>query len=300
MTFKRMALLVLLIAALVGGVWYYGVKKDDVTVIIASKDFTENILVSEIYAQALEAEGFKVERKQALGGTAVIHAAMQAGEVNFYPEYTSTALVTVLKEAPEFNAQESYSKVKSAYKEKFGFVLLNMTDVSNSQGMAITKTAADKYKVKTLTDLSKAAPHLKLAATPEFEERSDGLAGLKKRLGGFKFASVKVFDKGIKYEVLRKGEADVNVCFTTDANLSKGDIIAIKDDISFWPPYMLVPVVRGDLLDREPDIAEVINSVSEMLDSETMRKLNAQVDIDKREYKEVASSFLADRAPTSN
>lgn len=290
-----MALLVLLIAALVGGVIHYGIKKEDTTIIVASKDFTENILVSEIYAQALEADGFKVERKQALGGTAIIHAAMQSGEVNFYPEYTSTALVTVLKEAPEFNPQESYAKVKSRYKEQFGFVLLDMTNVSNSQGMAITRKASEKYKVRTLTDLSKAAPSLRLAATPEFEERSDGLAGLKKKLGGFKFASVKVFDKGIKYEVLRKGEADVNVCFTTDANLSKGDILAIEDDISFWPPYILVPVVRGDLLEKEPEIAKVVNSVSELLDSETMRKLNAQVDIDKREYKEVAASFLADK-----
>ena len=299
MTFKRMSLLVLLIAAMVAGIWYYGVEREESPIIIASKDFTESILVSEIYAQALEAEGFKVERKQALGGTAVIHAAMLAGEVNFYPEYTSTALVTVLKEVPEFNTHESYTRVKSAYKEKFNFTLLNMTNVSNSQGMAITKKAADKYKVRTLTDLSKAAPHLRLAATPEFEERTDGLAGLKRSLGGFNFASVKVFDKGIKYEVLRKGEADVNVCFTTDANLSKGDIVAIEDDISFWPPYILVPVIRSELLKRDPDIEEVVNSVSSLLDSSTMRALNAQVDIDKREYKEVAASFLADKGSTN-
>lgn len=226
------ALALLLVAAmLLGGC---GSKED--TVIVGSKDFTESILVSEMYAQLLEANGFKVERKQALGGTPIIHEAMLAGELHLYPEYTSTGISMVLKEDNEFDPQLAYDKVKSGYAEQFDFVWLDMSDVNNSQGMAITKDAADSYGVRTLTELSQQAPNLRLCATAEFEEREDGLAGLKERLGGFDFQSVRVYDKGLKYQILREGDADVNVCFTTDADLSKGDIVAIEDDIQFWPP----------------------------------------------------------------
>ena len=266
----------------------------DAKIVIGSKDFTESILISEIFAQALEDAGFKVERKQALGGTPIIQAAMLAGQLDLYPEYTSTSLAMVLKEPAEFDPARAYEKVKKGYEENFGFALLDMAKLNNSQGMAITKEAADKYGVATLTDLSKAAPNLRLCSTPEFEDRDDGLAGLKKRLGGFDFKSVRVFDKGIKYEVLRQGEADVNVCFTTDAHLSKGDIVAIRDDISFWPPYNLVPVVRGETLKNSPKIADILNPVVAKLDNATMQKLNAQVDLEQKEYRDVAASFLKD------
>lgn len=271
-----------------------GVKATTV-VTVASKDFTENILVSEIYAQILEAEGYTVRRKRALGGTPIIHAAMLANEVNLYPEYTSTALLTVLKQGPEFSLTIAYDKAKKGYEENFDLIMLNMTAVNNSQGMAITKTAAERYNVRTLTDLSRAAPNLRLCATPEFEEREDGLAGLKAHVGGFDFKSIKVFGKGLKYEVLRNGEADVNVCFMTDANLSQGDIIPVVDDVSFWPPYNLVPVARKDLLEKNPKIVQVINSVSDLLDTDVMRRLNAEVDLKHREYKEVAAEFLREK-----
>lgn len=286
------AMLVLLVCLVAFGAFAADGKPK---VVVGSKDFTESILISEIFAQALEARGFTVDRKQALGGTAIIQAAMKAGQVNLYPEYTSTALITVLGEAPEFDPAAAYEKVKKGYAERFDFVLLDMAALNNSQGLAITKEAADKYGVKTLTDLSQAAPNLRLCATPEFEERDDGLAGLKKRLGGFAFASVKVFDKGIKYEVLRKGQADVNVCFTTDAHLSKGDIVAVQDDIAFWPPYNLAPIVRGDVLKAAPEIAETINPIVAALDSATMQKLNAAVDLEQKEYREVAAAFLKEK-----
>jgi osmoprotectant transport system substrate-binding protein len=277
---------------------FFGIARAEaaaVTVKIGSKDFTESILISEIFAQALEANGFTVERKQALGGTAIIQAAMQSGELDLYPEYTSTALITVLKEPADFDPKSAYDKVKKGYGEKFGLVLLDMAPLNNSQGLAITKEAAEKYGVADLTGLSKAAPELRMCATPEFEERDDGLAGLKKRLGGFDFKSVRVFDKGIKYEVLRRGEADVNVCFTTDAHLAKGDIVAVADDISFWPPYNMVPIVRGNKLDAAPEIAEIINPISASLDSATMQALNARVDLDGKEYRETAEAFLRER-----
>ena len=292
---KKVIVVLVLVVIAIAGFAAVTQKGNEAKLTVGSKDFTESILMCEMYAQALEAEGFAVERKQALGGTPIIMAAMEAGELDLYPEYTSTGIAIVLKESPEFHPDVAYEKVKTGFKEKYNMVWLDMSRVNNSQGMAITKSSAEQYGVKTLTDLSKAAPHLRLCSTAEFEEREDGLAGLKKRLGGFDFASIKVFDKGIKYEVLRKGEADVNICFTTDAALSKGDIVALEDDIHFWPPYNLAPVVRGEALEQSPKIAEILNKVSSVLDTPTMQNLNAQVDIDQKEYKEVAAAFLREK-----
>lgn len=292
---KKWIVVLGLALVLVAGFVVFRQKESGEKIGIGSKDFTENILVSEIYAQALEANGFTVERKQALGGTPIIMAAMQAGEIDLYPEYTSTGIAMVLKESPEFDAAAAYEKVKRGFEENYDLIWLDMSEVNNSQSMGITKTASLQYGVTTLTDLSEAAPNLRLCATAEFEERPDGLAGLKERLGGFDFASVRVFDKGIKYEVLLRGEADVNVCFTTDAMLSKGDIIAIKDDVNFWPPYNLAPVIRGAALEKSPKIAEVLNKISAVLNTETMQRLNAQVDLDQKEYKEVAAAFIKEK-----
>lgn len=261
-------------------------------IIVGSKDFTENILLSEIFAQALERAGYTVDRRQALGATPVIHAAMTSGQLDIFPEYTSTCIAMVLKEPAIYDRQAAYDRAASRYEELFDLTLLKMTDVNNSQGLAITRTSAEKHGIKTLSDLAKAAPELRLCSTAEFEDREDGLAGLKKRFGAFDFASVKVFDKGIKYEVLRRGEADVNVCFTTDSALSVGDVVAIEDDINFWPPYCVVPVVRGEVLREHPDIADVIDKTTAKLDNASMSSLNAAVDIDGRDYKDVAAEYL--------
>lgn len=293
---RRTLLPVLILCIAIAGYIYLknGVKAATV-ITVASKDFTENILVSEIYAQILEAEGYTVKRKQALGGTPIIHAAMLANEVNLYPEYTSTALVTVLKQDLESSPVIAYNKAKKGYEQDFDFIMLNMTAVNNAQGMAITKKAAERYGIRTLTDLSREAFHLRLCATPEFEEREDGLAGLRARLGGFEFKDIKVFSKGLKYEVLREGKADVNICFTTDANLAQGDIVPIVDDILFWPPYNLVPVARKELVAKNPKIVQLINAVSDLLDTDVMQRLNAEVDLKHREYKEVAAEFLKEK-----
>lgn len=281
-----------LLVTILGTMFFSACSSSGSSIVIGSKDFTESILVSEMYAQILEANGYTVERKQALGGTPIIHESMTAGELDLYPEYTSTGIAMVLKEDVEYDPQVAYDKVKNGYEEQFNMIWLDMTDVNNSQGMAITKEAAETYGVRTLTELSQQASNLRLCATAEFEEREDGLAGLKEKLGGFDFASITVYDKGIKYQVLRNGEADVNVCFTTDADLSVGDIVAIEDDVQFWPPYYLAPVVRGEVLEANPDLADLLNALGAKLDTPTMQALNARVDIDQEEYAAVAKAFL--------
>jgi osmoprotectant transport system substrate-binding protein len=262
------------------------------TVRIGSKNFTESLILGEMYALALENAGYKVERKLNLGGTLVAHEALKSGDIDMYPEYTGTGLIDILKLPAKSDPKEVYDIVSKNYKEKFNLIWLEPTQVNDSQGLVTTKKVAEKYNLYTVSQLANLAPRLRMAAVPEFEEREDGLKGLKKFYGGFNFKSIKLYDYGVKYRVLLNGEADVTVGFTTDGDLTNPNLVLLKDDKRFWPPYYVAPVVRADLLQKDPGIEKVLNEVSSKIDSKKMQQLNAEVDIQKREYTEVAKEFL--------
>lgn len=262
------------------------------TVRIGSKNFTESLILGEMYALALENAGYEVERKLNLGGTLVAHEALKSGDIDMYPEYTGTGLIDILKLPAKSDPKEVYDIVSKNYKEKFNLIWLEPTQANDSQGLVTTKKVAEKYNLYTVSQLAKLAPQLRMAAVPEFEEREDGLKGLKKFFGGFNFKSIKLYDYGVKYRVLLNDEADVTVGFTTDGELTNPNLVLLKDDKRFWPPYFVAPVVRADILQKDPGIEKVLNEVSSKINSKNMQQLNAEVDIKKREYTEVAKEFL--------
>lgn len=262
------------------------------TVKVGSKNFTESLILGEMYALALEEAGYSVERKLNLGGTLVAHEALVNGEIDMYPEYTGTGLINVLEEAPLKDPQEVYDLVAAGYEETFDLIWLEPTEANNSQALVTTREVAETHDAYTLSAMAEAASELRLAAVPEFEERDDGLPGLIEYYGGFDFASVELFDFGVKYRVILDGEADVTVGFTTDGELTNDALVLLEDDERFWPPYYVAPVVRSELLEQDSGIADIFNEVSAQLDSEVAQKLNAAVDIDNREYAEVAKTFL--------
>ncbi|GGG67100.1 ABC transporter substrate-binding protein [Paenibacillus radicis (ex Gao et al. 2016)] len=262
---------------------------------VGSKNFTESLILGEMYALALEDAGYKVNRKLNLGGTLVAHEALKKGDIDFYPEYTGTGLINVLELPPQSDAKAVYDEVAKGYKEKFNLVWLEPTNANDSQGLVTTKKIAEKYNLYKISDLVKLAPELNLGAVPEFEEREDGLKGLNAFYGEMKFKSIKLFDYGIKYRVTLDGEADVTVGFTTDGDLTNPDLVLLEDDKKFWPPYFVAPVIRGELNEKDPEVAKVLNAVSAKLDNTTVQKLNAQVDIDKKEYADVAKAFLKEQ-----
>ena len=259
---------------------------------VGSKNFTESLILGEMYALALENAGYKVERKLNLGGTMVAHESLKSGEIDMYPEYTGTGLINILQMPPKPDPKEVYDIVSKNYKEKFNLVWLKPTDVNDSQGLVTTRKVAEKYDMYTISKLAGLAPKLRMAAVPEFEEREDGLKGLKKTYGGMEFNSMELYDYGVKYRVLLNGEADVTVGFTTDGDLTNKELVLLEDDKKFWPPYYVAPVIRGEVLEKDPEIEKVLNEVSAKLNNEIMQSLNAEVDIKKREYAEVAKEFL--------
>lgn len=278
-----------------GGSEASGASEEKPTVKVGSKNFTEALILGEMYALALENAGYGVERKLNLGGTLVAHESLVNGEIDMYPEYTGTGLINILQEEPISDAQEVYDLVAAKYKENFGLVWLEPTDANNSQALATTRQVSEEYGITTLSDLAEKASELHLASVPEFEEREDGLPGLQDFYGGFDFKTVKLYDYGVKYRVILDGEADVTVGFTTDGDLTNDELVLLEDDQQFWPPYYVAPVIREELLEQDQGIADVLNEVSAHLNDEVVQQLNAAVDIDKQEYEEVAKQFLTDK-----
>src|SRR4051812_8547011 len=252
---------------------------------VGSKNFTEQFVLAELYAQALEAAGIKVERKINLGGTLIAHKALEEKQIDLYPEYTGTMLLAVLKAEPMTDRKTVYDKVKAEYAAK-GFVVLNEAPMNNTYNMVVRPDTAAQYKLETLTDLAKVSKDLKLGAGPEFRDRKDGLPGLKAKYN-MEFKEDLQMAIGLRYQALANKQIDVVNGYATDGMIAALKLKRLKDDKNLWPPYYLVPVVRRDALEANPKIADVLNNVNAMLDEATMADLNFKVDGDKEEPKDV-------------
>lgn len=259
---------------------------------IGSKNFTEQFVVAEIYAQALEKAGIEVQRRLNLGATLIAHGALVNNEIDLYPEYTGTALAAVVKGDLSGSADKIYAEVKDHYEKQLGLTLLDPTKINNGYAIILLPETAEKYKLKTLTDLGPVSKDLSFGAEGTFGERKDGLPGLE-RVYGIKFKDFVKFAKlGIRYSALTSGQIDVSFGFTTDWQIADSKLAVLDDDKALFPPYYLVPVVRQDALAKNPKIAEVLNKISPLLNNENMRELNAAVERDRKEPAEVAEEFL--------
>lgn len=262
------------------------------TIRVGSKDFTENEIVAEIYSLALENAGYKVDRTFDIASS-VIHKSITSDEIDLYPEYTGTGLISILGEDPLTDPDAVYKEVKEQYEKKFQITWLDYAKANDGQGIFVSKKASDTYGIKTISDLQKNASEIRFASQGEFDQREDGIPALEKTYGPFNWKSSKVYDNGLKYEVVENGEADAAPAYTTEGMLSETDkFVLLEDDKHVWPPYNLAPIVRDDVLKKHPDIADVLNKVSATLDTETVTKLNAKVDVDKEEYEDVASDYF--------
>ena len=259
---------------------------------VGSKNFTESIVIAEIYAQALEAAKYSVERRFNLGSSAIALAAMQRGGIDIYPEYTGTALIDVLHDAPVTDPRRAYEIVRAAFAHTYNIDWLDPSPMNDSQGLATTTAVAARYHLRTLSELAGVASKLRLATIPEFLSRPDGLPGLQRIYGGFTFASVKSYDIALKYSALLSGEADIATAFTTDGALAANHLLVLTDDKHLWPPYNVAPLLRSGLRAQDPRIAPILNAISPYITSAAAQSMNAAVENDKAEPATVAAAFL--------
>ncbi|HEV3087568.1 MAG TPA: glycine betaine ABC transporter substrate-binding protein [Candidatus Elarobacter sp.] len=260
---------------------------------VGSKNFTEELILGELYAQSLEHAGLKVTRKLNLGTTDIAMAALKRAEIDLYPEYTGTALLNVLHLAPTSDPRRAYDTVKTAYAKQFDLVWLDPAPFNDTQAMATTQKVAGAYALGRLSDLAAKANELRLGAVPEFLTRADGLPGLQKKYGGVKFKQVKIVDNGLKYQALEHGDVDVIIAFSTEGQLKADSLVILEDDKHFFPVYNAAPVVRKAALDAKPSLAAPLNKLAPLLTNDVMQNMNLQVDgPQKREPADVARDFL--------
>lgn len=292
---QRAGLLLIALALLALAAACGGLGSGPRPVRVGSKDFTEEFIVGNMYALLIEANGIPVERKLNLGGTPVLQQALVSDQVDVYPEYTGTGLLTVLKLPSMTDRQAVYSAVKDGYKKQFNLAWLDPAPMNNTQALAMKKDVAAQRNIKTISDMAAQASELTMIGPPEFEQREDGLPGISKAYGNFQLKKYLPVDPGLRYEGLVNGQADVVVAFGTDGQLAAYDLLVLQDDKGLFPPYQIAPVIRQQALDANPKLAGVLNQLAPLLDDATMRTLNYEVDGKRREPADVAKEFLQQR-----
>lgn len=268
-----------------------GVGGSGTTINVGTKDFAEEYIVGNMYKLLLEDAGFKVNLKTDLP-TPAAQAAMVAKELDLYPEYTGTGLVTVLKLPAQSDPAATYKAVADGYKQQFNFVWLEPAPMNNTQAFAMTQEKSNALGIKTLSEMAAKSGQLVMIGPAECAEREDCLKGLIKAYGGFKLKEYKAADPGVRYQALLSGQADVVVAFGTDGELAQYKLVVLKDDKNFFPNYALAPVVRQEVLDKNPKIKDALNKLAPKLTTEVMQGLNNQVTGEKKEPADVAKQFL--------
>ncbi len=275
-----------------------GGEGDGPSVTVGSKNFTEQFVLGELYAQALEAKGFNVERQLNLGSEQIADRALQDGQIDFYPEYTGTALVALLdyseQKLENLNTPEAtYEEARKLYSERNpADTMLTPADFNNNYGIFVRREIAEERNLKTMEDLAQASPELRFASYSEFQDRSDGYPNMQENYN-FDFGDITIAnDLGLRYQGVTQGDADVGVGFLTDGQLASDDLVVMEDEKGIWPFYYPAPVVRSDVLEENPEMEEILNSVSETLNVDVMRDLNGRVDLQQEEPADVAREHL--------
>ena len=263
---------------------------------IGTKNFTEQYILGEMYRQALEAEGFRVELKRNIGSSEIVHEALAGGALDMYPEYVGVLLSEIADQpARPRNARAAYELAK-AYEERRGFTLLAMTPFSDSNALAVTAQTARRHRLERIPDLETLpGGAVEIGAPPEFRTRYEGLLGLQ-RLYGMTDVAVRALRIGDQYEALAAGKVDAAAVFTTDGRLALRRYVVLKDPRGLFAAQHVAPVIDRDTLRAHgPRLASVIDAVSRRLTTRAMRKMNAEVDLGGRDPAEVARRFLAEQ-----
>lgn len=262
-------------------------------IIVGSKSFTENILVGDMMYDLLSAnlKGVTIENKSDLGGTMVPWNALQSGQIDMYTEYTGTGLVDILKQPVEQNPDQVYNTVKQQYPTKFHIDWMQPLGFNDTYAIAVPKALADKYNLKTISDLRTIASQLVFGAEPEYYTRPDGYPGLIKTYG-LHFKSTKSINVGLKYEAAGSNQVQAIDVFSTDGQLIRYNMVVLQDDQNFFPPYYAAPIVREDILHKYPQVASILNKLAGKLDNTAMQQLNYAVDVQHKSATDVAKQFL--------
>ena len=266
-------------------------KRSD-TIVVGSKNFTEQIVLAELFAQQVEAHStLHVERRVNLGGTLLCHQALVAGKIDLYPEYTGTALTAVLKEPPQNDPGAVFHRVQERYRAQFGVEVMPPLGFNNTFAMVVRGEDAAKLHLRTISDIVPYAPKWRAGFGYEFMERPDGYRGWVAAYGLHFAGEPSILDLGLLYRALADKQVDIVAGNSTDGVITALGMVALEDDRHYFPPYEAVPLARRDTLDRHPEAGAALAQLTGKISEDEMRRMNYAVDGEHRDPAEVVREF---------
>jgi osmoprotectant transport system substrate-binding protein len=261
--------------------------------VIGSKNFTEQAVLGEMFAQVLEAKtNLQIERRFYLAGTFICQQAMLSGRIDLYPEYTGTALTAILKERPQGGAADVYGRVKSEYERRFGFEVGPALGFNDTFAIEIRGEDARRLHLETISQAAAYTPQWRPGFGYEFMERPDGYKGLAAAYGVRFAEQPRIMDLGLLARALKAKQVDLIAGNTTDGLIPALDLFVLQDDRHYFPPYEAVAVMRQATLARHPEVGQALDALAGKISGQEMQQLNYAVDGQHRDVKEVVAEFL--------
>ena len=288
-------LIILGLFIVIFGAYFSLNSKKDKTINIATKPMTEGYILGQMLTELIEQDtDLKVNITNGVGGgTSNIHPAIVKGEFDLYPEYTGTSWEAVLKKEASYD-ESKFDELQKEYKEKYNLEYVNLYGFNNTYGLAVNKDIAEKYNLKTYSDLAKVSNNLIFGAEYDFFEREDGYKELQK-VYNMNFKKQIDMDIGLKYQAMKDKKIDVMVIFTTDGQLAISDVVVLEDDKKMYPSYRAGTVVRSEILSEYPELKPVLEKLNNILDDKTMADLNYQVESEGKKPEDVAREYLQEK-----
>lgn len=264
------------------------------TLIVGSKNFTEQIVLGELLAQQIEAHtALRADRRFDLGGTLLCHQALLAGQMDLYPEYTGTALTVILKEPPASDPAAVYQTVRDAYKSRFGLEVGPPLGFNNTFAIVVRGDDAARLHLRAISDLIPIAPKWRAGFGYEFMERPDGYPGLVKAYGLSFGSQPRIMDLGLLYRALQEKQVDVVAGNSTDGLIAALGLVVLEDDRHYFPPYQAVSVVRGVALEQHAGLREVLDALGGRISEDDMRRMNYALDGEHQDVTSMVRDFRA-------
>jgi osmoprotectant transport system substrate-binding protein len=270
-----------------------GKKENEVeTIKIGHKNYTEARVLGQLFAVMIENHtDYKTDVKE-LGGTKIAFEALKSGDIDLYPEYSGTAYSAILNESGLKDPKQVHKLVKDRLKAENNLDYLNPLGYNNTYTLAVRPETAEKYNLKTFSDIAKVSGELVIGATMEFLEREDGMLGLKKTYSGMEFKEEKGLDGGLRYTAIKDGKIDVADAFSTDGKLIAHKLVILEDDKNFFPPYYVAPLLNGEFAKAHPDVIEAIGKLSGQINETEMQNMNYRAAEEGIPARVIAEEFL--------
>lgn len=273
-----------------------GTTDDKPTIIIGSKLFQESFILGHMISLLLEDNGYKTEVKVGLGGTLINYEALKKGQIQTYVEYTGTAYSQILKKPPldVWDPQIVYEESEKGLLEQDGVLIVGKLGFEDAYAIAVKEDWAQANNITKISDLEPYASDMKIGTDPEFATREDGLPSIQ-AIYGFNFKNYQQGLATIMYEAIKNDEVEAISAYTTDTKNELFDLRILEDDKNALPPYDAIIIVTDEFAAENPDVIDIIKELEDTIDTDSMRQLNYQYDVDKKDSREIARSFLIEK-----